>query len=145
MEAGLQSIVIAIGKTIAKIVAWANPLPDYVEHDALEGVQCIRSLPFENAEQTINNTPLVTFFPKTIDQISRIIRHARNEGKRVRAAGMKHSWTDLFSNDGEYLVYLLPLEVTDHLTFARMNKKEAAAGLDDWGSEMNSIEVGMIF
>ena len=54
---------------------------------------------------------------------------------------MKHSWTDLFSNDGEYLMYLLPLELTDHLTFSRMDVNEAAAGLDEWGSEMNTIEV----
>ena len=144
MEVGIQSIVIAIGKTIAKIVAWANPIPDYEPHETLEGVQCIKHLPFENAEQTINNTPQVTFFPRTIDQVSKIIKHARSEGKRVRAAGMKHSWTDLFSNDGEYLMYLLPLEVTDHLTFSRMDVNEAAAGLDEWGSEMNTIEVTLI-
>ena len=141
MEAGLQSFVIAIGKMIAKIVAWANPIPDYEEHETLEDILCIKNLAFENTEQTINNTPQITFFPKTIDQVSRVIKHARKEGKRIRAAGMKHSWTDLFSNDGEYLMYLLPLEVTDHLTFARMDKKAAAAGLDRWGSEMNSIEV----
>ena len=145
MEAGLQTIVVAIGKTIAKIVAWANPLPEYEKHEELEDIQCIRNLAFENTEQTINNTPQVTFFPKTIDQVCRIIRHARKEGKRIRAAGMKHSWTDLFSNDGEYLLYLLPLEVTDHLTFSRMSTKKAAEGLDHWGSEMNTIEVSSYF
>ena len=48
---------------------------------------------------------------------------------------MKHSWTDLFSNDGEYLMCLLPLEVTDHLTFARIGVDGAVAELENWGSE----------
>ena len=48
MEAGLQTIVVAIGKTIAKIVAWANPIPEYEKHEELEDIQCIRNLPFEN-------------------------------------------------------------------------------------------------
>ena len=48
---------------------------------------------------------------------------------------MKHSWTDLFSNDGEYLMCLLPLEVTDHLTFARVGVEGAVAELEKWVSE----------
>ena len=76
-----------------------------------------------------------------MEEISRIIRHAKEEGRRVRAAGMKHSWTDLFSNDGEYLMYLLPLEVTDHLTFGRIGLAGAEAELLKWGSELDCIEV----
>ncbi len=30
-------------------------------------------------------------------------------------------WSEMFSDDGEYLMYLLPLEVTDHLSFARFD------------------------
>ena len=144
MEAGLKTVVIAIGKTIAKIVCWANPLPNYTTHETLEGIQCIHNLEFENTEQTIKNKPQTTFFPRTIDEISRIIKHAKEEGKRVRAAGMKHSWTDLFSNDDEYLMYLLPLEVTDHLSHGRCGSSystEIVQKLKEWGSELNTIEV----
>ena len=141
LEAGMKSVVVAIGHTIAKIVAWAYPLPEYKTHDVLDGIQCIKGLTFENTEQTIYNTPQVTFFPRTVEEISRIIQHARAEGRRVRAAGMKHSWTDLFSNDGEYLMYLLPLEVTDHLTFGRIGLAGAEAELSKWQSELDCIEV----
>ena len=140
----MQKVVIAVGYTISKIVAWANPIPKYETHETLEGIQCIRDLEFENAEQTINNTPKTTFFPRTVDDISRIIKHAKKEGRRVRAAGMKHSWTDLFSNDGEYLVYLLPLEITDHLTFGRIGIHGVEAEIDKWGTELNKIEVSSI-
>ena len=135
-------MVIAIGKTVAKIIAWANPIPEYEEHEVLDGIKCIRNLPFENVERTINNVPKVTFFPRTIDEISKIIKYSKDEGKRVRAAGMKHSWSDLFSNDDEYLMYLLPLEATDHLTFSRLGSiSEAKKLLKEWGCELNSIEV----
>ena len=144
MEAGLKKVVIAIGKTIAKIVAWANPIPEYRTHKTLEGIQCIYNLKFENTEQTISNVPQITFFPRTVEDISRIIKHAKEEGKRIRAAGMKHSWTDLFCNDGEYLMYLLPLELTDHLTYARFGSSDfsgAIKELEKWGSELTTIEV----
>ena len=141
LEAGMKSVVVAIGHTIAKIVAWAYPIPEYETHDVLDGIQCIKGLKFENTEQTIYNTPQVTFFPRTVEEISRIIKHAKAEGRRVRAAGMKHSWTDLFSNDGEYLMYLLPLEVTDHLTFGRIGLAGAEAELSKWQSELDCIEV----
>ena len=101
-------------------------------------------MPFENAEQTINNTPQMTFFPKTIEEISKVIHLAKILGKRVRAAGMKHSWTDLFSNDGEYLICLLPLEVTDHLTFARVGVKGAEEELKNWGSDFTSKFVTVV-
>ena len=80
----------------------------------------------------------MTFFPKTIEEISKVIHLAKILGKRVRAAGMKHSWTDLFSNDGEYLICLLPLEVTDHLTFSRVGVKGAEEELKNWGSDFTS-------
>jgi hypothetical protein len=66
-------------------------------------------------------------------------KHAKSNGKRLRCAGMKHSWTDLFSNDGEYLMCLLPLEVTDHLTFARVGVEGAVAEIEKWGSEFTGI------
>ena len=90
-------------------------------------------------------------------------RYADQQGRRIRAAGMKHSWSEVFrfgdedltkifnigfffifqvlrlkmlivkrymcankrerksicSNSGELLLYLLPLAVTDTITFAR--------------------------
>ena len=103
------------------------------------GVYFIENLPFENAEQTISNCPQLTFFSKTVDEISKVILYAKRNGKRIRAAGMKHSWTDVFSNDGEYLLCLLPLEVTDHLTFGRIGVKGAEDELKKWGSDFTSM------
>ena len=141
MEAGMKLAFVAVAGTIAKIAALAHPLPPYTTHETLEGIQCIKELKFENAEQTINNKPNTTFFPRTVEDISRIIKYAKEEGKRVRVAGMKHSWTDLFSDDGEFLISLLPLEVTDHLTFGRIGMGGLKKELQDWKSNLNKIQV----
>ena len=57
---------------------------------------------------------------------------------------MKHSWSDMFSNTGEILVYLLPLEVTDTISFARVGIEGMEAAILKWGSELTNIEVRMI-
>ena len=59
------------------------------------------------------------------------LRFAKSEKRRLRAAGMKHSWSDMFSNTGEILMYLLPLSVTDTISFAR-------TGLEGMEEELRS-------
>ena len=44
------------------------------------------------------------------------------------------------SDNNEYLMYLLPLEVTDHLTFGRMGISGAESEIEKWGSELTNIE-----
>ena len=85
---------------------------------------------------------MVLFLGNEIYQGSGVtIKHAKQQGRRLRAAGMKHSWSDVFSNDGEYLMYLLPLEVTDQTTFGRIGIHGVEAEIDNWGSELVNIEV----
>ena len=71
-------------------------------------------------------------------------RFAKYEKRRLRAAGMKHSWSDLFSNTGEILMYLLPLSVTDTISFARTGLGGMEGELKNWGSELSGIEVNLI-
>ena len=124
-------------------------------------------LEFNNYGETVRNTPSQTFFPKTVAEIQELVRFARSRGRRLRAAGMKHSWSDIFrwvhfpphaillpSDTGELLLYLLPLAVTDTISFARseINKslilllRSGVSGMEeqlkDWGSELSFIEVG---
>ena len=47
----------------------------------------------------------------------------------------------MFSNTGEVLVYLLPLEVTDTISFARVGLEGMEAAITKWGSEFTSIKV----
>ena len=95
-------------------------------------VLSVPDLEFNNYGETVRNTPSQTFFPKTVAEIQELVRFARSRGRRLRAAGMKHSWSDIFrwapaparchllpSDTGELLLYLLPLAVTDTISFAR--------------------------
>jgi hypothetical protein len=70
---------------------------------------------FRNWGRTVRNTPAVTFFPRTKHGVREIVRWARANDKTVRAAGYRHSWTDVFSADGEVLISMLPLEIVEHL------------------------------
>ena len=73
---------------------------------------------------------------------------------------MKHSWSEMFSNTGvvkwysiiflqdcifgplgEILVYLLPLSVTDTISFARFGIGGMEEEIENWGTELNKIEV----
>jgi hypothetical protein len=38
-----------------------------------------------------------------------IVKYAISQGKRVRAAGYRHTWTDMFSEDDEIFVSMLDL------------------------------------
>ena len=79
------------------------------------GVLAVVEAGFTNYGETIVNTPGLTLFPKTVAEVQRVVSWAREAGRRVRCAGMKHSWSDVFSNTGEVLVMLLPLQV-DNVT-----------------------------
>ena len=101
--------VAALGSVVAMTVSWLFPLPDYVKHEET-GVGKLRSwefmisaqvlsvpdLEFNNYGETVRNTPSQTFFPKTVAEIQELVRFARSRGRRLRAAGMKHSWSDIF-------------------------------------------------
>jgi len=119
LEAGLKRSVKAIGQVVAEAVAWLFPLPDYV-NDKETGVLSIRDWHFTNFGGTVKNVPSKTFFPKTLEEIQDLVKYAKKEGKRLRAAGMRHSWPSLFSNDNELLLCLLPLAVTDFISYARL-------------------------
>ena len=70
--AGMKKSVIAIGNVVAQIVSWAYPLPEYVEHPAT-GVLSVMDLEFNNYGETVKNVPKVTFFPKTIEEIRKVV------------------------------------------------------------------------
>jgi len=105
------------------------------------GVLAVVEAGFTNYGETIVNTPGLTLFPKTVAEVQRVVSWAREAGRRVRCAGMKHSWSDVFSNTGEVLVMLLPLQVTDTISFARVGLGGLEAELANWGSSLSRIEL----
>jgi hypothetical protein len=70
---------------------------------------------FRNWGRTVRNTPAVTFVPRTKHGVREIVRWASANQLRVRAAGYRHTWSDFFSDDGQVLVSMLPVEVVENL------------------------------
>jgi hypothetical protein len=78
-------------------------------------VRYLEGADFRNWGRTVRNRPAVTFLPRTKHGVQEIVRWARAGNKTVRAAGYRHSWSDVFSADGEVLISMLPLDVVEHL------------------------------
>lgn len=140
LEAGMKSCVTAIGNVVSYIVGRIYPLPDYEVHD-VTGIKIVKNFNFINYGETVQNVPQLTFFPKTVEEIKLVVNFAKENKKRLRCAGMKHSWSEMYSDTGELLIFLLPMSVTDTISFARTGLDGLEETLADWGSELSYIEV----
>jgi FAD/FMN-containing dehydrogenase len=74
-------------------------------------MKCVRDLPFFNWGLSVRNAPAITFLPKTKQGVCNLVKWARSHQKRVRLAGYRHTWSDLYSADDHVLVSMLPLDV----------------------------------
>ena len=65
---------------------------------------------FRNWGQSVQNTPMWTFIPKTVLGLQNLVKWAKVHDFRVRCGGYRHSWSSTFSQDKQILVSLLNLE-----------------------------------
>ena len=92
------------------------PLPDLHEADGSR-IRMWWRQPFANWGGTVHNVPDLTATPRSVAGVQALVRWARDTGRTVRAAGYRHSWTDLFSAQGQVLISMLPpSEVMDRPT-----------------------------
>jgi hypothetical protein len=70
---------------------------------------------FQNWGQSVLNTPLWTFVPKTVLGLQNLVKWAKINDYRVRCAGYRHSWSSSFSQNKQILVSLLNLEEVNKL------------------------------
>jgi hypothetical protein len=94
--------------------AAATGFSEIIEGDGTP-MQCIEKAVFENWGRTVRNVPALTCFPRTKAGVCNIITWAASHGKSVRVSGYRHTWGDLYSNDGEVLISLLSLSVVAEL------------------------------
>ena len=88
--------------------------PDLREGNG-DPIRCVSKQTFLNWGRTVENTPFITFIPKTKSGVSAIVSWARANGKTVRVAGYRHTWTDLYGADDQVLISLLPLDIVEDL------------------------------
>lgn len=84
------------------------PVAGVVE-DGGEPVKVYHNERFSNWGRTIRAVPKYTFVPRTRRGVVEAVRFAAREGLPVRAAGTRHSWSDLFGRDGGVLVSFVEL------------------------------------
>ena len=102
-------------------------------------------------------------YPKTRQDIQRVILYAKARQKRIKVAGTKHSWNDVFIDDsqgsdedsqGNILLCLLPESVTNPLLLAELLEDEDGKidydilffdaidrEITEWGSELQNIQL----
>lgn len=93
-----------------QLAAIGHPCPEILEGDG-RPMACMHNASFTNWGQTVTNVPSLTVVPRTKVGVMNVVKWAAANGRRVRAAGYRHTWGDLYSDDGEVLVSLLPVDV----------------------------------
>lgn len=88
----------------------AIPIHTIVEGDGTP-VKVLVDEEFVNWSSTVKSYPGWTFIPVSVVGLQNVVRWAGSEGKRLRAAGFRQSWSNLFADDGGVVVSLLPLSV----------------------------------
>ncbi|CUS13937.1 unnamed protein product [Tuber aestivum] len=92
---------------------------------------------FENWGLTVQHTPSYTFVPTTIEGVKNLIKWAKVSSKRVRAAGYRHTWTNMYSQDGEILLSMLDLRTATTIP----DCSSILPSKDYTGSEFKRIEL----
>lgn len=98
--------------------------------------QILNNASFDNWGGTVKNTPRYTCIPTTVAGVQSIINLAIKEKKRVRGAGFRHTWSDMYSNDGEILVSLLSLSLA-----TGSSSQVHQDAIDGTPTEFNQIEL----
>jgi hypothetical protein len=88
---------------------------DQIKEGDGSSVKVLENEVFKNWGRTIENIPQYTFFPKSVMAVQNIVIWAKANKKKVRVAGYRHTWGDLYSADGQILVSTLSLDVATHL------------------------------
>jgi FAD/FMN-containing dehydrogenase len=92
---------------------------------------------FQNWGQSVSNTPLWTFVPKTVLGLQNLVKWAKLNDHKVRCSGYRHSWSNVFSTDKQILVSILNLEEVTRLPDAMSIEAEHI----DPSNELKSIEL----
>lgn len=68
---------------------------------------------FSNWAATQIRECILACHPTKVEEVQAVIRGARKLGLSVRAAGRTHSWTPLFSDEGQVVMYVRDLQRPD--------------------------------
>ncbi|MCJ1438610.1 hypothetical protein MMC27_008000 [Xylographa pallens] len=89
----------------------AAKVPLIYENEARsELMEVYSDVPFVNWGQSVRNVPSITVVPTKVVGIQNLVLYAKEHKLRIRCSGYRHSWSPVFSEDGQILVSLLNLK-----------------------------------
>lgn len=95
---------------------------------------------FENWGDTVSSTPSLTCIPTKVTEVQQIVKMAKQKCKRVRAAGFRHTWSNMYPDNGDILVSLLSLEIA-----TGSSAEITADAVDGTPTDFNQIEMPKTF
>mmetsp|Transcript_24979 Transcript_24979/g.28896 ORF Transcript_24979/g.28896 Transcript_24979/m.28896 type:complete len:679 (-) Transcript_24979:146-2182(-) len=78
-------------------------------------MKCINNDQFNNWGKTVKAKSILHFAPKTKVGICNIVKWSKKNNLKVRAAGFRHSWSNITIDDSQVLVSLLPFGQPEHI------------------------------
>ena len=151
-----KKLVVKVAVLIMQLVEKFFPFPDYKKSSDIQdgdtGMFYVDS-EFSNWGGTVKRRPASTFFPKTVQGICNLVKYAKQNNKKIRLSGFRHSWPDLYADNDEIQVAMLPLEVSDSLRNAielckKRGKKYSELRVENivslctkWNTEFQQIEI----
>ncbi|PVF94943.1 hypothetical protein CPB86DRAFT_712145 [Serendipita vermifera] len=108
-------------------------LPLFGEPAVLEILENHASPKFFNWGQTYSFTPGKTLVIRTKQGVCRVVKWAAEQGRRVRVAGFRHTWSPLFGANGDILIMFQPYD-----SLVRLPHEPAPL---NWRSELVGVEM----
>ncbi|TFY63527.1 hypothetical protein EVJ58_g3204 [Rhodofomes roseus] len=108
-----------------------------VEGDVLHVVHSLeprnKQPTFSNWGKTVSYDPGYTLVIRTIHGVCEVVKWAAQKGKKVRVAGFRHTWGELYGAEGDVIIMFLPIESLTKLPYKQPPP--------DWKTELSGIEV----
>ncbi|KAF8318789.1 hypothetical protein DL93DRAFT_2054313 [Clavulina sp. PMI_390] len=100
------------------------------EGDGKGALEC-PGLKFNNWGYNVSNTPLSTWQIRTRKGVQNLVAWAAKEGRRVRVAGFRHSWSNIFGANKDIVIMLGSYNSLVNLPYKQDNS---------WKSDLNKID-----
>ena len=149
---------------VGRIISHHTKKVEYKLEEELDMLYDANNIPFHNWDRSIENRQAsLTLYPKTREDIKRAVMYAKASQKRIKVAGTKHTWNDVFIDDSrvvdecperDVIMCLLPESVSNPLLLAELLEDEEGKidydilffdamerELSNWGSELQNIEL----
>ncbi|KDQ54683.1 hypothetical protein JAAARDRAFT_60628 [Jaapia argillacea MUCL 33604] len=88
---------------------------------------------FRNWGLTVEFKPSQTLIVRSVEGVCKVVKWAEDNGKKVRVAGFRHTWSDLYGTDGDVIMMFLP-----YSTLTQLPYKDPP---NDWRTELSDIEL----